>query len=427
MLIRTIATAKANPGFSVLTFALIASLLAGPFAWQYMNTAGHVGGFTHTDFGVYYTTVGDWLAGEPIYDVDDPFGGYLYMPVYLLVVLPLYELFEWTTAAEVWAVVTVGALWLGLQALVWTYVPDLSVAQRLVLAPVSLILLLGFHPIWYGMRLGQASAGIAAIVTFAAVAMERANGDRSIDALSGILTAVGGTVKLFYAPVGAHLLLDRIRLLAATAMGAGLIVASVGLFGGDTFVDYLQVLAWGEDWGADPAHPSWGWISGYYRPLYYLGELSVPLLSVPLSLLIRLGLIAGVICIALWVRETEADTEVFALGIVLIPLVGPQVSTHDFAVLLPALVMLGFVEHRRDGHRWLVVLAAVLFHWQAYGTFLAANLPDSVPLARIIIEYSPLLQPALYANVALIGLAAYRVLEYRPPQWLFDRSISPPG
>lgn len=407
---------RQRPRLAVLVALLVVSLLSFPLAWRAMHDAGHVAGATFADFGVYYRTVGDWRAGETIYDVDDPFGNYLYPPVYLIAVVPFYDLFDWTTAADLWAIASVGSLWLAVQALVWTYVPSLSAIERLLLAPVSLVLLVGFHPVWYGTRLGQASVVLGAVATFAAVAMERGRRGRRLDtAASGVLTAVAGTVKLFYAPIGAHLLLDRRRLTAAAVTGLGLLAGSLVVFGTDALVDYLHVLAWGEDWGESPAHPSWGWISGYYRPLYVLGDQVLPVVSIPLSLLVRVGVLGSVLGIALWVRHTDAHRPVFALGLVTIPLAGPQVSTHDFAVLIPALIMLAAIEADRDGRVWLVVLAALGFQWQAYGTFALATLPATLPGADTIVAASPLLQPGLYANVAVIGLAAYRALQHRPP------------
>lgn len=419
---RTTVHLRQRPRLAVLCAVTVASLLALPLVWHHLAGRGIVGTFRFADFGVYWSTANDWLDGQAIYDIEDPFGNYLYPPVYLLAFVPFASWFGWPVAAEAWIVLSVGLLWLGLNALVWTYVPSLRTAERFALAAGSLVLLVGFHPILYGIRLGQASIIVAAIVTAAVVAMERDRPDRRwLAVVSGALTAVGGTVKLFYAPVGAHLLLDRVRLVAAVVAGVLLAAASIAVFGLETNLDYLHVLAWGEDWGTDPAHPSWGWIPGYYRPLYGLTDLH-PLLA----LIARLGVVLGIIAIALWVRDAGADREVFALGIVAIPLVGPQVSTHDLAVVLPAIVILAAVEVRRDGHVWLPVLALLLFHWQAYVTFGVANVPDWIPFSAAIIDASPWLQPGLYGNVALMALAVHRALEHRPPRW-YHRNRSQSG
>lgn len=419
---------RARPHFATLVILTIASLLVLLPVWHELTARDITGSFSFTDFWVYYSTTGDWFAGEAIYNVEDPFGHYLYPPVYLIGIIPFYEIQSWPLAAEVGAATSLLALWFALQALVWTYVPSLTTLERLLLAPISLVLLVGFHPLLYGMRLGQMSVMIAAIVTASVVAMEHSNPNRPWMArLSGALTTIGGTIKVFYAPVGAHLLVDRRRLVGAVLAGATLVGLSVAIFGISVHQDYLQVLAWGEDWGAEPNHPSWGWIPGYYRPLYFIGQSALPVPvfghELPLSLLVRLALIGGIIALGVWLYGRNADREVFAVGILAIPLVGPQVSVHDFSILLPAILMMLAVEVRRGSYPWIPVAALLLFHWQAYGTYLFANAPEWVPFSTSIIHYSPWLQPALYANIALLGLAAYRALEYRPPKW-FDRLAS---
>lgn len=417
---RAIRYLRQRPGLALVGAITVLSFLVLPFVWRTLATADIAGEFRYRDFGIYYATVDDWFAGEAIYDVDEPFGNYLYPPVYLIGIVPFYELFWWQEGGQVWAAASVGVLWLGLQWLCWTLIPGLRHVERVLLAPVLLVFIVTFHPIWYGMRLGQASIIVAGIVALGVASMVQAQSGRQVfDTISGVFTAIGGTVKLFYAPVGAHLLLDRRRFVAALGTGILLVAASIVIFGVDTFADYLRVVfGWGEDFGQDPGHPSWGWIPGYYRPLYHPGGMTLPGSDLPVSLLVRLATVVAVAGVALWVRHTDAARPVAALGIVAIPFVGPQVSTHDFAVLLPAIVLLLAIEIDRDGRPWLPVAALVLFHWQAYGTYALANAPEWLPLSSLLIEVSPLLQPGLIANVALLWLAAYRALEHRPPSWL---------
>lgn len=417
---------RSHPLLAGLVGVTVVSLLLLIPLWQELQARDIVASFSYTDFWVYYSTAGDWLAGDVIYpDLDDPFGNYLYGPIYLIPFVPFREIGTWPLVAEIWITLSISVLWLSLQALLWTYVPSLSILERLLLAPITFILLIGFHPVFYGMRLGQISVILAAIVTLAVVAMERSRqGNQVMAGISGALTAIGGTVKVFYAPVGAHLLVNPIRLLGAAITGIILVSASLLIFGVSVHLDYLQVLAWGEDWGAEPAHPSWGWIPGYYRPLYFLGQSVIPLpfldFDLPVSLLVRLAIIAGIIALSFWLFGKDADREVFAIGILAIPLVGPQVAVHDLAVVLPAIVLLAVIEINRDGHPWLPLAGLLLFHWQAYATYALANAPEWVPLSNWIIHYSPWLQPALFANGLLLGLAVYRALEYRPPDWFIN-------
>ena len=388
-----------------------------------LTTADITAGFSRTDFWVYWSTAGDWLDGESIYDPADPFGGYLYPPIYLLFFTPFAMFLTLDGGYQLWMVLSIGGLWIAMQALIVTYVPTLNRLERIVIAIGSLSLLFCFHPVWYGMRLGQVTISAAALVTIAVVAMERQASGAIHGAISGILTAVVGTVKLFYAPVGAHLLLSPLRFAWALLAGVLLLSGSLLIFGMEVHLNYLEVLRWGEDWGEEPSHPASGWIPGYYRPFYYLGHAHLGDTGLPLSLLPRLIIVIGIISLAMWVRNEPADREIFALGIVAIPLLSPQISVHDFALLIPSFIMLTYIEVRRGGYPWIPIFAILLIHWQAYATFALANAPEWVMLAGVISTWSPLLQPGVYANFLLVGLAAGRALEYRIPEWL-DRQLN---
>ncbi|MFW6152841.1 MAG: glycosyltransferase family 87 protein [Halobacteriota archaeon] len=402
-LLRTLRTRRRLGTIALATLAL---LLVWPLFYAYLMRTGHVDGFHHGDFGAYYIAALDWQAGESLY-VEPYFGGWLYPPVYVLVFVPFLEL-AFDTASWVWTIGSILALWLALQALVAGFEIRLRWWERVV----GLWALVGFHPLLYGSRLGQASIAIAAIVTlaFAAFEFERITDRRRYAHLSGLLTAIGGTVKLLYAPVGAHLVHDRRRFAGALFGGIVLAVVSLVVFGVDEHFGYLEMLSWGEDWGRDPLHPV-AWFPGYYRPLYVVDALALPLRALGVSCIIAL---------AWWTRDTGADRELFALGIVSIPVLGPQVSTHDLVVTLPAIIALLVIEHRRDGRPDLPIISLALFQLHIFGLRALVSLPAWVPLADYVIGWSPWLQPALWGNLILVGLAAYRTYEYRPlgiAQW----------
>lgn len=386
---------------SIATLITLITLLIWPLVFVYMISLGHSGGFHHADFGAYYRAVDIWLAGEVLYE-EPYFGGWLYPPIYLLIFLPFTWL-PFNIASWLWVILSVLTLWMALQILVHTLGRSLDWWERLV----GLWLLLGFHPLLYASRLGQASIMLAAVMTFAAAAYVAGelSTTRQYAVLSGLLTAIAGTVKVFYATAGAHLLQDRSRFVGAFATGLIVALGSLLIFGIETHQGYLEMLfGWGEDFGRDPLPPT-VWFPGYYRPHYLVEGYSLALRG--------LGIIA-IIMLALWTRNTGADRELFALGIVAIPLLGPQVSTHDFNVLLPAIVLLLAIEFERDGHPILPIVALWLIQVHIYGLLLIVGLPEVVPLSGLLIDWAALLQPALWGNLILVGLATYRVYEHRP-------------
>lgn len=393
-------TIRTRPRLGAITLGTLALLLVWPMLYVYLMRLGYVGDFHHGDFGAYYIAALDWQAGEPLY-VEPYFGGWLYPPVYVLVFVPFLEL-GFDTSSWLWTIGSVLALWFALQALVAASGIRLRWWERIV----GLWALVGFHPLLYGSRLGQSSVAIAAVVTlaFAAFELERASGRRVYAYTSGLLTVIAGTIKLFYAPVGAHLLHDHRRLMGALAGGIVLAVVSLLVFGIEPHVGYLEMLRWGEGWGRDPLHPS-AWFPGYYRPHYVVHAWALPLRA--------LGVI-GLVALAVWIRGAETDRELFALGIVSIPLIGPQVSTHDLVVTLPAIVTLLVIELRRGGHPAIPIVSLALLQVHIFGLRAIVSLPAWGPFSELFIAWSPWLQPALWGNLLLMGLAAYRTYEYRP-------------
>lgn len=385
---------------AIVTIITLVTLAIWPLIFIYQSLFQLEVGFHHGDFGAYYTAVQTWLDGDVLYEAPY-FGGWLYPPIYLLVFLP-FVILDFGVAAWIWTILSVLALWAGLQLVVRALGYRLAWWERLV----GLWLLIGFHPLLYASRLGQASIMLAALmaVAVATAELDTASANRRFAYLSGILTTIAGTVKLFYATAGAHLLLDTRRFLGALVSGLVLTISSLLIFGLETHRGYIDMLLWGEDWGREPLPPT-VWFPGYYRPHYLVDEYALYLRAV--------GVLA-IIALALWTRHTGADREVFALGIVAIPLLGPQVSTHDLNVLLPAIILLIAIEFERGGYPIIPIIALWLTQVHIYGLFAIVNAPDWVPLSTLLIEWAALLQPALWANLILFVLAVYRVYEHRP-------------
>jgi hypothetical protein len=409
-----------------VTLLTLAVFLVYPFVDWYLRPAVAVPlcnpEFCFNDYGAYSGGVFRWLNGGEIYQrMNGSFHGtYLYPPVTLLYFAVFqgvaFELSGWLMAA-----LGVGLLWVGLVAAIELLGLGLSWPERVLLVwPV-----LGFQPVLYTIKLGQVSILLAALQTFALVGLlserrlrgrDRSTRERAAGLLSGAFATLGSAFKVFYAPSGAHLLRSRRRLAGAVGTAGLLAAVSVAVFGVATNLRFLEVLAWGKGWGA--ALPPWYWHAGYYKPLVAVSELSPTV-----SIAVRAVVLVGIIGLSLAARDGDADLATYALGVVAIPFLAPTAYTHDFVVLLPAVVVLVAVEFRRARagpaaaswswlarpRPWLPVLALLLLNLQAYGLKLAVDhLPAGAPWDTIA-GLTIVLQPALWGNLALLGLAAHRV------------------
>jgi hypothetical protein len=392
-----------RPWFVACSLAVLAFLLAYPAVQWWLQSIEVAGEFRYFDLGAYRRAVRNWQAGDPLY-VENEGGGYhgsyLYPPVYVLLFWPLQDL-AFEAAGVVWNAISIALLWAGLQAAIAAYGLGLASYERVLL----LWALVGFHPTVVSMRLAQVSVFLAGLLSLALAALLYA--DRNDDTLahyaSGIATALGGTVKLIYAPAGAHLLADRRRFFGAVVTALALLAVSLAVFGIDTHRAYLDVLTWGKGWG-ESRHPSiWG--PALYRPLYVLG----PTVGMAVRIL---GAIL-VSALAVVSAGDSVDPEVFALGVAAIPLLAPRAYTQDLVVFLPVVVVLLASELRRpDGQPLVPVVGLWLAAVHAHGLFVFVEvLPGEVPGGGYLIDLAPILQPGLWAALCLIGLATWRVAE----------------
>lgn len=401
---------RRRPRFVAGSLLVLGFLLSYPALHWWLHSVGVAGGLEYYDLGAYRVAVENWQAGEPLYvPADDGgyHGSYLYPPVWVLLFWPLSKT-AFETAGHVWNAASLGLLWIGLQAAVAAYGLQLAWYERGLL----LWAIVGFYPVIISVRLAQVSvylAGLLAVALAALVYAERHDSARAQYA-SGVATALGGTMKLTYAPTGTPLLADRRRLVGAVVTGLALLAVSLAVFGVDAHRAYLDVLAWGKDWGIDPRHPR-AWGPAYYRPLWILGTIDV--LEGRLGLVVRLSLAAGIAALAVLAADRDVDAEVFAMGVAAVPLVAPRAYSQDLAVFLPVVVVLLATELRRppgDGRPLVPVVGLWLAAVHAYGLYAMVEvLPGRVPGGDLVAEASPLLQPGLWAAVLLLGLAAWRV------------------
>ena len=395
---------RSRPWLVVCATVVLAALLAYPAVDWYLRSVGVAPEFRFWDFGAYDAAIYRWQHGQPLYRPADGggyHGGYLYPPVALFVFWPFAALPP-TIDAVVWGGVSVAFLWVALQALVAAFGVDVHPVERLLLLGV----VVGFQPVLLSIKLGQASAFLAGLLTVAAAALVTGEYGQSTDGsslplrlLSGAATALAGILKLAYAPVGAHLLVRRARFVGAVVTSALTLLVSVVVFGIETHLAYLDVLRWGVTLGTDARSPI-RWLAPHFVPLFALPTG---------SLVVRL---VGALVVAVLALCSDADCETFALGVVVTPLLAPEAYTYTFVVLLPAVVVLVATELDRgdDGYPAVPVLGLGLLHVHAYGLRLAGDVVPSLVGDGAATVVS-LLQPGLWGVVVLGVLAAGRVAQ----------------
>jgi hypothetical protein len=400
----------------LLTAALLLGvfLAAYPFLDYWLRDVGVASPFRFYDFGAYNAAVDRWRAGDPIYVRENGsyHGSYLYPPVTLWLFEPFVQQFEFRDGAMVWQGLSLAVLWVGLDGLASSLGARPAWWERGLLLPA----LLGFHPLLLSVKLGQTAALLTALLCLAFVGLTRGCDGRRTGRLparvaglaSGALTALAAFVKLPYATAGAHLLRDRDRL-AGAVLGGGLLVGlSVTAFGVDTNLRYLDVLAWGAAQGGGTRSPT-RWLPPYYRPLSWL----------PAATALRVGL-AGLVAAGA-ALAADARRETFALGVAGVPLLAPKTYTYYLLALVPAAAILVAVElERADGRPALPVLGVFLAAVHAYGLKLVVDVvPGVVPGFAALEPLYFLLQPGLWGNLFVFGLALVRTLEaVPPPAWL---------
>lgn len=397
-----------HPAFVAVAALLVAFHLVYPAVDWWLRAADIAPAFNFWDFGVYRGGVERWQAGEPLY-VENEDGGYhgsyLYPPVVLLLFAPFVGLF----GPEAWVLASALLLWVGMVGVVESLVGHRSWSERLLLG----WFLCGFQPLVLASKMGQTAAFMGGLLCFAFVTLERGTESRPARFASGALTAVVGVVKLAYAPVGAHLLADRDRFAGAVATGVGLVALSLLVFGVESHLTYVEVLAWGVGQGGATRSPAL-WLAPYFRPLA----------GVDITLPIRLA--GSLVVAACALCADGADRTTFALGVAAFPLLTPLAYTYYFVALLPAAAILIHGELERGGRPVVPTLGLGLVSVHSYGLYAITNgLPDLLPaVASLPGIYFPL-QPGLWGCVLLAGTAFVRVGEsVTLPRWLQDGTLN---
>ncbi len=406
-----------RPVFVGLAGLTLAVLLAWPAIDTWIRPLDIGTRVAYYDYGAYSGTVETWRAGEALYVPNEDggyHGSYLYPPITLLAFVP-FTLFPFDVGATLLGVVSIVVLWLGLDGAIAVMGYSLRRWERVVLLGA----IVGFHPVLFTFKMGQVPTLLTGLLALAFVTSELAiqragasappeSNSRQAAALayaSGALTTLGSSMKLHYAPSGAHLLRDRRRLVGALGTVGLLVVASLAIFGVQAHLDYLDVLTWGKGWGTSARSPEL-WMPAYYRPLYVLGPLSLP---------VRILGVLGVIALALSARQaTDATTRwaTFALGVAAVPILAPKAYTQDLVILLlPAVVLLGLELLREDGQPWIPILALLLVHVHSFGLWLLVSPPAWLPGGASLTALAGWLQPGLWGTLLLVGLASVRIVQ----------------
>jgi hypothetical protein len=398
--------APVRPRVIGVASVLVVGLLTYPFVDAFLRTAGVAAPFEFWDFGAYTQALDRWRAGEPLYVREDGSydGTYLYPPFFLLVVWP-FDQFGFDAGARLWELCSVLFLWSCLQLVV----RELGHRLRLWERGLLLWALVGFHPLLLSVKQGQVSAFLAGLLTlslYGLLVAERTQ-SRVAGTVSGAATGAVGVVKLVYAPVAAHLLADRRRFLGALGAGLALLGVSVGVFGVDANLAYVDVLLWGKE---DAVRSPLLWLPPYYRPLYGFGFASIPLRALGCLVVAGLALAAG---------PGGRSREAFVAGVAAMPLLAPRAYTYYLTALLPALVVMFAVELDQNGRPTLPLVAGLLLQFHSYGLRLATEAvpplfpgPEtSVPFldATVVGFVVSLLQPGVWGASLLAGLAAVRL------------------
>lgn len=390
VLCRLIGRRGDRPVFVAVALFTLLVLFGYPAVDRYLRLAGIAPQFMFWDFGAYATAVERWQAGESVYVQTEEggyHGSYLYPPVVLLAFAPFVLTVPVAVGAAAWAICSVLLFWVAVQRLASALGCRLHPVERLLCLPV----VAGFQPLLLSVKMGQTAGLLGASLTLAASASLRGRAYAS-----GVFTGVCGVIKLPYAPAGAHLLADRRRFAGAVGGGVVLLACSVLVFGIDPHRTYLDVLVWGLREGSDARSPRL-WLPPYYRPLY----------AVPYNLALRLLASLVVVGLVLRAADDAAVRETTALGFAAVPLLAPLTYAYYLVAAVPAAVLLVAAElDRPDGTPVLPVVGVLLLHVHSYGLRTAIGLtPEWVPAGP--------LQPGLWGNLLLVGLAALRVAQTR--------------
>lgn len=380
------------------------TLITLPFGVLGLKLTGIADGTNFYDFGAYYNAAERVIHGYPLYDWTSSYPGvtslpespdrYLYAPLVSLLFVP-FGFLPFETAALAWSTLSIMVYLAGITAFVKTLTAPISRRKWVVIYTASL----GFGPFVITFIAGQVTGILAGILCFAAAQYH--NQERG-EVPSTILTTVPVVFKAYYAPVGAPLLRDRRRLLSALATGTSIILIGVLVFGFQTTIEYLKVLAGGKGWGS-AVDPPTTWNINDFHPFYYLDSTGY---------IVRVLLLGTIATVAYRSRHYEfkyVDLYVYSFGLLGIVLGAPIIGTSGLIVTVPVILFLLITTiHDRPGVFVGTLGATILIHIHPYtNEFLSSILLPALDASRFAGVILPVMQPAVWGVFLLLICVIY--------------------
>jgi hypothetical protein len=352
------------------------------------------------DFGAYYNAAVRWLHNAPLYEptreipaLNAKISGdmpYLYPPVFILIFLP-FTFLPPIISGVVWDLIALIFLIWSVSKLISTFNVSMNRKERFIIY----LIVTSFAPTITWMKAGQVSGLLAGFLCLSGATL-RSNRHRA----SGVLITLGSIVKPFYATSGAYLLRNRKRLITAAISGVIIFISGLLIFGISAHIEYLDVLKKGKGWETAVRPAKWN--AGHFNPFYVLG---------PLKHFPRAIIALAISALALRSNKTDVPIEyIFALGVAIVPLVGPTTNTLALNAVIPAILMTGFYELEKKGEfPKKIAISMLLIHIHPYTVeFMSKFGPKVYPPLELLTPLIPLLQPALYGMGLLVGYLVYR-------------------
>jgi hypothetical protein len=250
-----------------------------------------------------------------------------------------------------------------------------------------------FYPSWAWIQNGQITGLVVASIAF--------GGARLLytETKGGAWLSIGPAIKLFYLPVGAPLLWSGKALARAFFACIGILLASIGLVGFESFVQWLELIWGGKGWTGQWRHIH------TYRPFGFLGHYAI----VPkLILVVIAALLTFLKRGSSWPNQAWA----FVLGCTTAALAVPAPLLYNSVITYPAFIVAGGITYRR-GSRYLVpvLMTLILVHFQPLLFDLVIN---RLAAMNTINHRSALIiiQPAQWALLVLYVVAVTRLMTF---------------
>lgn len=376
-----------------------------PFGVLLLKLTGIADGTNFYDFGAYYNAGERMVNGYPLYDWTTTYPGvtdlpnspdrYLYAPIISLLFAP-FTFLPYEISALAWASISTFVYISGITVFLRSFDTEMSLKEWLVIWSSAL----GFGPFVVTFISGQITAIVTGLLCISAASLHSENRYSSKNA--GAILAIPVAVKAYYAPVCAPLLREKRRFFAGASAVTALIVASLVVFGIDTMVSYVELLANGKGWG-EAVDPPKVWNINDFHPFYYFGNTGYVLRGVLLSM------IAIVSYRSRQYGFKYVDLYVFSLGLLGIVLGAPTLATSGVIVLAPVILFLLVTTYRsRPAISVLVLISALLIHVHPYTTeFLTSVLLPGIQAQAIAAMLVPAVQPAVWGILLLLICIVY--------------------